>query len=133
MIINLTQHTATPEQIAQGVVDLAGERLTALKNALTFDTLPVSEDVVEAAEEIAALAASHFGVWEDANSNVPEAAMIGGAPFLMAALERALRLYGIKPLYAFSVRDSVEKTCPDTGAVTKTAIFKHVGFIEATR
>ena len=126
MIINLTQHTATPEQIAQGVVDLTGEALTALRGALTFDTLPVSEDVVEAAEEIAALAASHFGV-------VPEAAMIGGAPFLMAALERALRVYGIKPLYAFSVRDSVEKTCPDTGAVTKTAIFKHVGFIEATR
>ena len=55
--------------------------------------------------------------------------MIGGAPFLMGALESELKNRGIQPMYAFSVRDSVEKQNPD-GSVTKQNVFKHAGFIE---
>ena len=56
--------------------------------------------------------------------------MIGGAPFFMSALERALLDVGITPLYAFSIRESVEKAAED-GTVTKINVFKHVGFVEA--
>jgi hypothetical protein len=57
----------------------------------------------------------------------PTHAMIGGAPWMMAALESALLDAYITPLYAFSVRESVEIAQPD-GSVVKTAVFKHVGF-----
>lgn len=59
-----------------------------------------------------------------------ESAMIGGAPFLMAPLEGALRTRGVIPLYAFSVRESVEEALPD-GSVRKTQVFRHAGFVPA--
>lgn len=79
-ILNLTQHPATPDQLA---------------------------------------------AWRNP---VIRRAMIGGAPYLMAPLEIALRDVGIRPLYAFSVRASVEKTRPD-GSVEKINVFKHGGFV----
>lgn len=58
-IVNLTQHAGTAEQLAAGVADLGATSLE-LKRLLTFDSLPTREEI-EA-----------------------RAAMIGGAPFLMA-------------------------------------------------
>jgi len=46
----------------------------------------------------------------------------------MGALERALQKRGIKPLYAFSERVSVEKVIDCV--VVKTNEFKHMGFVE---
>ncbi len=40
MIINLTQHAATAEQVAVGVVDLPAEQREALIDALTFESIP---------------------------------------------------------------------------------------------
>jgi len=117
-IVNLTQHSATPEQIAAGVEDLRGPALEALRKYLTFDALPARADIESAAEAIAAMALGY------------EAAMIGGAPWLMAPLEAALRRYGVRPLYAFSRREVTEETMPD-GSVRKVAVFRHVGFVEA--
>jgi len=54
--------------------------------------------------------------------------MVGGAPFLMATLERELRRFGITPLYAFSRRDVIETT--EGGVTVKTSLFRHLGFIE---
>ena len=54
--------------------------------------------------------------------------MIGGAGYFMRPLEEALREKGIKPLYSFSERKSVEKTNPD-GTVTKVNVFEHVGWV----
>jgi len=54
--------------------------------------------------------------------------MIGGAPYLMATLEKALREVGLNPIYAFSQRVSIDKENPD-GSVTKTMVFKHLGFV----
>jgi hypothetical protein len=116
MIINLTQHTASADQRAAGVADVQPrERLVTL---LTFDTAPSRAEISRRADEIAAIAAG------------AEAAMIGGAPFLMSALERALEKRGVKALYAFSVRESVEETLPD-GSVRKVNVFKHAGFVPA--
>lgn len=117
-IINLTQHPATPEQVAAGVEDLRGPELEALRKCLTFDALPTRADIEAAAEAIAAMALGY------------KAAMIGGAPWLMAPLEAALRRYGVRPLYAFSRREAVEEAMPD-GSVRKVAVFRHVGFVEA--
>jgi hypothetical protein len=130
MIVNLTQHPATPEQAAAGVVDLQGEALLALKQALTFDTLPSRQDVQDRARYITRLAFAN-GLGGDFDDDpMPTRAMIGGAPFLMSALEAALLDECISPMYAFSVRDSVEITHPD-GWVVKTNVFKHAGFVPA--
>lgn len=121
MILNLTQHAATPEQIAQGVVDViqAHGEPEKLKALLTFESLPTAEQVYDRADAIAQLAQSYF----------VDSAMIGGAPYLMGALERALNKRGIKPVYAFSERVSVEQTQAD-GSVRKVNVFKHVGLVE---
>lgn len=55
-------------------------------------------------------------------------AMIGGAPYLMGPLEYALWELGITPVYAFSQRESVEKTLPNSD-VRKVAVFRHLGWV----
>jgi len=119
-MLNLTQHEATQTQIDEGVVDPDKELREGLKEALTFDSIPGPDEIQHRAEWIAELAAQ-----EDTVS-----AMIGGAPFLMAPLEAALKQVGVTPYYAFSVRESVEKVDRD-GNVVKVNVFKHQGFIEA--
>ena len=119
-IINLTQHMATAEQQAAGVVDFAHEIKAQVQVLLTFDTIPNAREINDRAALLAGVA-SEWGF---------DRAMIGGAPFLMSALESKLKIMGIQPVYAFSVRDSVEKQNPD-GSVTKQNVFKHAGFIEA--
>ena len=113
-IINLTQHSATAEQIAAGVVTYAPGAVKAL---LDFQTLPSVADVWQRARQLAQLA----------KASGASQAMIGGAPFLMKELEFQLLAVGVSPLYAFSVRESVEAVQPD-GSVVKTAVFRHVGF-----
>ena len=123
MIINLTQHHATPEQLTSGVIDVPAELKAELTALLTFDTIPTKEELNEAAMKVAAMAVICTQGFE------APTAMIGGAPFLMSALEVALRHYGIKPLYAFSERVSEEQEQTD-GSVRKVNIFKHKGFVE---
>ena len=55
--------------------------------------------------------------------------MIGGAPYLMGALEVALKKVGIQPVYSFSERVSKEVVLED-GTTQKTSVFCHKGFIE---
>ena len=118
-IINLTQHNATPAQTAAGVVEPSPSAKTRLRNMLTFESLPSTSTL----ETTAALLAAW--VYEEGHTH----ALIGGAPFFMSTLEFHLKEFGITPLHAFSVRESVEETRPD-GSLHKTSIFKHVGFVE---
>lgn len=118
-VINLTQHAATAEQRAVGVSDAYGENLEAIKEALTFEELPSSEEINARAKRLARIA----------KAGGYRRAMIGGAPYLMRPLEDSLRREGIMPMYAFTKRESVEKVGAD-GSVTKTAVFKHAGFVE---
>ena len=122
VIINLTQHPATPEQKAQGVFDCEGEKLELLKRLLTFDELPSQLEV-----ESRAAALAYFASDASPDAGVG-AAMIGGAPYLMATLECQLRQHCIQPVYAFSKRVSEEKVMPD-GSVQKINVFKHIGFV----
>ena len=118
-ILNLTQHIATPDQIEAGVVDLVGEEREALLRLLTFETPPDFMEIWRRADGLADLA----------KSKEAEAVMIGGAPYLMGPLEIALRKKDIIPLYAFSVRRTVEEALPD-GSVKKMAVFQHGGFVK---
>lgn len=125
-ILNLTQHPAAP---GQGVIDLVGKELESLKIALTFDTLPTAREVSERADFIAELACFN-GLGSGDDDPIPAAAMIGGAPYLMAPLERSLRAVGIEPLYSFSIRESAEEAQSD-GSIRKVNVFRHAGFIPA--
>ena len=117
-ILNLTQHTATADQVSAGVVEPADK--AGLQKLLTFEELPSAGDIVARAEALADIA----------SASGQEAAMIGGAPFFMAPLEAALKRRGVRPVYAFSRRESAEEKLPD-GSVRKTQVFRHVGWVEA--
>lgn len=123
MILNLTQHPATPEQVDAGVVDLPTEIREAVIALLTVDALPTRQEIEDRCADIAMLAATAF-------ENHPVQAMIGGAPWMMACLESALLDQGIAPVYAFSVRESIEQSQPD-GSVRKINVFRHAGFVSA--
>ncbi len=118
LIFNLTQHTATAEQRDAGVVDLPPAEAARRHALLTFTELPDAAAVTARAHALAALAASHGAT----------AAMIGGAPFLMAPLCHALLNAGIQPLFAFSQRRVEEHRRPD-GTVERVALFQHEGFV----
>ena len=127
-IVNLTQHAATDDQVAAGVIDLKGNELAALRDALTFDDIPSHSDLEDRASYVAELAC-YNGLGGD-NDEDPffRKAMIGGAPFFMPHLEVALASRGIEPVYAFSRRESVETHAGD-GRVVKSAVFRHIGFV----
>lgn len=114
-ILNLTQHSASGEQVESGVVE--PENKSLVQGLLTFDSIPDKDEL----EKRATLLAEYT---HDCGAKL---AMIGGAPFFMAPLEIALIAKGIKPLYAFSQRVSEED--PATGE--KKSTFKHIGFVES--
>lgn len=121
-ILNLTQHTPTPEQIEAGVVDVTPEHKLKLQSLLSFNEIPTASAIAERADAIAEIAMNYDC----------QKAMIGGALWLMGELEQALVLCpdSIQPVYAFSERVSEEVINPD-GTVTKKVLFKHVGFVES--
>lgn len=116
-IINLTQHQAIAAQAAEGVFEPKNK--ATVQQLLTFETLPEKEEIRARAEALAEIAEAEGATY----------AMVGGAPYLMGALECALEQRGIQPLYAFSVRESIEEVLP-TGEVIKKNVFRHLGFVE---
>ena len=138
LIINLTQHSMTEEQYKYNNEDLLEIKFKPyngtsvgspdyIKRLLNFDTIPSKKEIIGRAIALAAYAS---GLLNQAKNNGDRLyALIGGAPYLMAPLEEALKQEGITPLYAFSQRESVETVNAD-GTVVKTAVFKHKGYIE---
>jgi len=118
MILNLTQHQATPEQIEAGVVE--PHHKSEVVSALTFESLPTLSEVKHRALKLGMIATA---------SGCSEA-MIGGAPYLMRPLEEELLGRNITPLYAFSIRESVEEIQAD-GSVRKVQVFRHAGWVVA--
>lgn len=124
MILNLTQHTATPDQLAAGVIDLPEDRRRVLQKALTFEELPTRQDLEERADCVAGIVRDYC----QKQMLSDDAAMIGGAPFFMPILAESLKESGIQPLYAFSQR-IVEEQEDKAGGVRKVAVFRHIGFV----
>lgn len=118
-IVNLTQHMGTAEQVSAGVFEPADKE--QVKALITFTTAPSGTDMAERAEKLA-----HIALDEGA-----EAAMIGGAPYLMAPIERALKAAGVRPCYSFTERRGTETYDPATGEVRKTQVFVHAGWVWA--
>lgn len=114
---NLTQHPATPEQIAAGVTEPADK--SAVQAALTFAALPDAADIDR---RVAALLTAAVASGETS-------AMIGGAGYLVGPLALALAEAGIPAYHAFSARESTEQVDPATGATRKVAVFRHAGFV----
>jgi hypothetical protein len=130
MILNLTQHVVTAEQKAQLVVE---PRMTKdkIRELLTFEEIPSKEEIESRAEKLARIAvseANHYAGETD-NEIWITRVMLGGAPFFMGALEKAIRECGFTPVYAFSKRESEEIPQPD-GSVKKIQVFRHIGFVE---
>ncbi len=86
---------------------------------LTFEELPSLEEIRKRAENVGLIAGQHGF----------ECAMIGGAPYLMSALEKVLEREGVGALYAFSKRETKEEV--KDGVVEKKVVFTHQGFIRA--
>ena len=128
-ILNLTQHPASPEQIAAGVIDLEGADKERLTDLLTFELVngqpPSWAYVLETAGEIARLAKQRSLMAQDC---LIESAMIGGAPYLMGPLARSLAYVGMSTVFSFSVRKTSEQVQPD-GSIRKTSVFRHAGFV----
>ena len=127
LTLNLTQHAATPEQFTAFVMALDTPEQTAEVAALlTVDELPSPEEVRARAWKLANIAQA----WVHRHDlPVGTQVMIGGAPWLMTALARRLEALGLKPVFAFSKRESADQPQPD-GSVRKVAVFRHVGFVD---
>lgn len=115
-ILNLTQHNATVEQISAGVYEPTDK--ARVQKLLTFNEIPTKKELSLNALILAGIAR------KEGATHV----MLGGAPFFMAYLEEALIQLDIIPLYAFSVRESVEQVLED-GSTRKINVFKHKGFV----
>lgn len=119
ILINLTQHNLTKEQL-QGAVEVGNNVRDEVIKLITFNELPTAGAIKDNASRLAEICrdmhVSH--------------AVIGGAPYLMGPLEQSLRRVGVTPLYAFTERVAVEVTDPVTGEVTKTSKFNFAGWIE---
>ena len=116
-ILNLTQHNATPDQVAAGVIEPQNKK--AIQALITFLTAPSKEEMVTRAIELACIL----------DQEGCSSCMIGGAPYFQGTLEKVLKEFGFKPLYSFTERKVVETT-NEKGEVVKTATFAHVGWVE---
>jgi hypothetical protein len=117
-IINLTQHVATPEQIAQGVVDLPAAERNILQAELTFASF----------HELNSCGFSRRALNIKSLVKGYRYALIGGAPFFMPYLEYILsQIYPyVIPLYAFSKR-----VVEEINGIKKS-VFIHEGFIKGS-
>jgi hypothetical protein len=102
-----------------------------IKKLLTFEEIPTKEEIESRATKLAEIAVSEASMYAGDTDNKIwiTRVMIGGAPYLMGALENAVRECGFTPVYAFSKRESVDQPQPD-GSVRKIAVFRHLGFVE---
>lgn len=118
-ILNLTQHSATEEQLAVGIEEPSSTDKAKIADLLTFEELP---DVSVMQSRAAAL--THI-----LDNYECSTVMIGGAPYFMPVLEKYLKEADLKPVYAFSKRVVEERELED-GTVEKIFRFKHEGFVE---
>ena len=155
VILNLTQHNASEEQIKAGVINLPEPYNSRLKELLTFTDMSNCDEVKKRAGAIYDLA---IDFCLDENSPIKDevkemiisddgefgnkyqlkekefkkfgmAFMIGGALWLMKPLIEELENIGT-PLFAFTKR-MVEEVKQSDGSVKKVAVFKHEGFVPA--
>ncbi len=92
-ILNLTQHTATPEQSKMGVLDLHISVKRKVKELLMFTETPEKSELQARACELVSIVKKY---------DVTDV-LIGGAPFFMSTLEKELINAGFRPVYALDL------------------------------
>ncbi len=142
--LNLTQHLATADQAAAGVVNVPDELRVELEKWLTVPAADLLADdagmrLMARAEALRALAGEAWGIISGGDPYAEDwcptlagtRVMIGGLPALQAPLAARLARAGFRPVFAVSDRVSAETTQPG-GAVVKVSKFVHLGFVSAT-
>ena len=142
-ILNLTQHVGTPAQMEAGLVEPIHK--DDIRQLLTIDRydfacyqggfeneqekaradMAFAEILQERAKDLMHSALMEFASMDEEPTT--KVVMIGGAPYLMSHLERALDKEGIHPAYALSDRVSMDVMLPD-GKVKKVNEFVHLEF-----
>ena len=134
MILNLTQHVATQEQLEAGVIEPTPEFKKFVQAQITFNTMPTREEIKERVVLLGNKTSRYLRALNIENGVKPTPKgtkiMIGGAPYLMGPLESYLKAVQLVPVYAYSERVS-EEVVQDDGSVSKINVFKHLGFVEA--
>lgn len=123
-MLNLTQHALTEEQIKDGAIEPVPEVKAEIQKLITFDrsVMDHPEQIWNRAKALVALVKREYPTTSKA--------MVGGALYFMPALVRELKEAGIRPYFSYTDRVSTEIHNPD-GSVTKTLVFKHLGWVEA--
>lgn len=126
MILNLTQHNATKDQIYAGIIDMPADFQTALKGLLTFPTTYTRADLEYRALQIHELIRDMCGAPKcSPPKHSLDGVMIGGMPSFMPVLEAILVSKGIRVGYACTERQSIDKEVDCK--IIKTAVFVHAG------
>ena len=123
-MLNLTQHIITAEQLRDGAVEPDQEMKAEIQRLITFDRTITDhpEQIQDRAKALVSLIRREYPLLDKA--------MVGGALYFMPALVRELKAAGIQPYFSYTDRVSQETHNPD-GSVTKTLVFKHLGWVEA--
>lgn len=123
-MLNLTQHALTVEQWRDGAVEPEADVKAQIQELITFDrsVMEHPEQILNRAKELVSLIKREYPLVNQA--------MVGGALYFMPALVREMKEAGIQPYFSYTDRVSQETHNPD-GSVTKTLVFKHLGWVEA--
>lgn len=123
-MLNLTQHVVTAEQLRDGAVEPDREMKAEIQKLITFDRSVIEhpEQIWNRAKTLVALIKREYPLVDKV--------VVGGALYFMPALVRELKEAGIQPYFSYTDRVSTETHNPD-GSVTKTLVFKHLGWVEA--
>ena len=121
-ILNLTQHTGTPDQAGAGLQEPSPEQKKEILSLITFNEISdcSRKSILARANRLAQIALA----------SGCSSAMIGGASYLQGTLEKELRFAGIVPVHAFTKRVGVEEPTPE-GGVKKTFVFQFEGWVES--
>ena len=122
-MLNITQHTATKAQVADGVVEPSEEIKAQIQKLLTFNRTVIAEpeQIWNKAKALVSLIQRNYPGHKEV--------MIGGALYLMPALVRELKENEYKVFFSYTDRVSEDVHNAD-GSVTKTLAFKHLGFVK---
>lgn len=149
MILNLTQHAATPAQIAQGLVDYPyrgelQELLTIEEEILSREPWWLADCLDDKVSDLVNIAVTYQAMAVDEvrpelrgvdklmafRDAISLQVLVGGAPILMERLIPALKREGCIPVHALSAR-VVEEVPQEDGSVKKVSTFKHIRFMDA--
>lgn len=123
-MLNLTQHVVTAEQLRDGAVEPEADVKAEIQKLITFDRSVIDhpEQIWNRAKALVFLIKREYPLVNQV--------IVGGALYFMPALVRELKEAGIQPFFSYTDRISTETQNPD-GSVTKTLVFKHLGWVEA--